>query len=80
MDRDVDALTFDVSREIVELVIGRLLLPKDDELAASKDEEQDALAASCARNISMLKRNAVSLLTQQKDGKYCTQIRNIVPS
>jgi hypothetical protein len=78
MDLDADAVTFNVSHEIVDIVIGQLLFRDDDELAAARDDEQDELvAANRASKVSKLKHNAMSLFIQQEDGTYRAVIKNV---
>lgn len=79
MDVEADAWTFNVSRQIHDNDIGQLLFRNDDELAATRDNNQEKYtAANRSRKASMLNHNAMSLLIQHDDRTYRAVIRNAV--
>lgn len=77
LDKDKDTLTFDMSRETVEVIIGKLFFRDDDELAATDDQE-DLHAADRAAKILKLKENAMALFKRQEDGSYKVEVSNPV--
>jgi hypothetical protein len=78
VELNVDVLNFNMSLETVDVVIGQLLFLDDDELAAASENQEDVHAAYRAAKIQKLKRGAMALIKQQKNGSYQVQIKNVV--
>jgi hypothetical protein len=57
---DSDVLQFNISREIVEIVIGDLLSLPEVELASAETENDDEHIADRNRKVARLKKNALA--------------------
>jgi hypothetical protein len=83
MDLDVDKLTFPISADIVDNIIGDLMFRAEDELAIApdaedeKDIDHDPNPARLAAKVAKLKRNAMKSFVRQDDGSYVVVVKNV---
>jgi hypothetical protein len=80
---DGDELTLKISNAVVDTIIGELLFRPEDEMAALKHDDGEALDPNIAEHVARLiklKRNALLLFKpyyEADDGSYIVMIKNI---
>ncbi|CAM6058285.1 unnamed protein product [Sphagnum tenellum] len=80
---DDDKLTFKISNDVVDTIIGELLFRPEDEMAALEHDNGEALDPNIAKRATRLiklKRNALLLFKlddEANDGSYIVMIKNV---
>jgi hypothetical protein len=67
---DSDALEFNISREIIEIVSGDLFFRPEDELASAESENEDEQISDRNRKVAKRKNNALALFLNRDYGSY----------